>query len=278
MIRQLTSLDGWQAFVEDLCDDPDFSDPKLSDAEERWNKLVSALNRPDKRALGIYRGGEPTGLFAFLVLPEDRYLEMLVGLSREAGAWEEIAAWLRERYPGWQADFVFNPNNTLITALLERLGAELFPEQQEMVFAGTAADADTAGVELLSEPYREQYFAMHSKDVYWTGERVVVAPERFRTFVAVEAGAVVGYLDLTVGLKENEPVDLLVRKEARRRGWGRKLLAAALEANRPAGMRLLVDTDNEPALRLYGSMGFVRVEGKNNRTASWQINGEENDA
>ncbi len=58
MIRQLTSLDGWQAFVEDLCAEPDFSDPKLSDAEERWSKLVSALNRPDKRTLGIYRGGE----------------------------------------------------------------------------------------------------------------------------------------------------------------------------------------------------------------------------
>ena len=53
MIRQLTSLNGWQAFVEDLCADPAFSDPKLSDAEERWNKLVSALNRPDKRVLGI---------------------------------------------------------------------------------------------------------------------------------------------------------------------------------------------------------------------------------
>ncbi len=277
MIRQLTAFDGWQAFIEDLCTAPDFSDPKLTDAEERQNKLVSALNRPDKRVLGVYRGGEPTGLFVFLVLPEDRYLEMLVGLSREAGAWEEIAAWLRERYPGWQADFVFNPNNTLITALLERLGAELFPEQQEMVFAGTAAEADTAGVELLSDPYREQYFAMHSTDVYWTGERVVGAPEHFRTFVAVEAGSVVGYLDLSVGRKENEPVDLLVRKEARRRGWGRKLLAAAIEANRPAGMRLLVDTDNEPALRLYGTMGFVRVEGRNNRTASWQIEGEEND-
>ena len=278
MIRQMTTLDGWQAFIDDLCADPACSDPTLTDEEDRQNKLVSALNRPDRRVLGVYRGGEPTGLFVFLVLPADRYLEMLVGLSREAEAWEEIAAWLREDYPGWQADFVFNPKNTLITALMERLGAALFPEQQEMVFTGAAPAVDTAGVETLCEPYREQYFTMHNTDVYWTGERIVEAPERFRTFVAVEAGAAVGYLDLTVGLEENEPVDLLVRKEARRRGWGRKLLAAAIEANRPAGMRLLVDTDNEPALRLYGSMGFVRVEGRNNRTASWQIEGEENKA
>ena len=34
MIRQMTTLDGWQAFIEDLCADPAFSDPKLTDEED----------------------------------------------------------------------------------------------------------------------------------------------------------------------------------------------------------------------------------------------------
>lgn len=280
MIRDIAAPEKYLGFALELMDDPVFSEPMLSTEEQMEQHLRRAAENPDKRVLGVFRAdGAMSGLFVFLVLPEDRYLEMLVGLSREADAWEELAALLRESYPGWQADFVFNPKNPLVTALLERLGAAFFTEQQKMVLAGPAHAVDTAGIEPLSEAYRDQYLAMHTTDVYWTGERIAAAPELFRVFLAVEEGAVVGYLDLTLGHEENEPVDLLVRKEARRRGWGRKLLAAAIEANRPAGMNLLVDTDNVPALRLYESMGFVPLERQNSRTATWMIGeGEESRA
>ncbi|MBR5343792.1 MAG: GNAT family N-acetyltransferase [Oscillospiraceae bacterium] len=272
MIRDLDAPVKYLDFALELMDDPCFSEPMLSTGEQMEQHLRRAAGSPDKRALGVFRDdGAMSGLFVFLVLPEERYLEMLVGLSREEEAWEELAALLRESYPGWQADFVFNPKNPLVTALLERRGAAFFTEQQKMVFAGPAPAVDTAGIVPLSGAYREQYLAMHTTDVYWTGERVAAAPELFRVFLAVEEGAVVGYLDLTLGHRENEPVDLLVKKEARRRGWGRKLLAAAIDFNRPAGMMLLVDTDNEPALRLYESMGFVRAERQNSRTATWMI-------
>ena len=89
--------------------------------------------------------------------------------------------------------------------------------------------------------------------------------------LAVDAGRVVGYLDVTRCFEENEPYDLLVLEEYRRRGWGRRLLARALELNRPSGMMLLVDADNVPALTLYESMGFTKVLGQNNLTATWEI-------
>ena len=54
-------------------------------------------------------------------------------------------------------------------------------------------------------------------------------------------------------------------------GYGRKLLAKALDMNRPNGMMLLVDVDNEPAIRLYASMGFAKAQGQNNLTAHWRI-------
>ena len=82
---------------------------------------------------------------------------------------------------------------------------------------------------------------------------------------------VVGYLDVTHCYEENEPYSLQVLAAHRRRGWGRKLLAKALELNRPKGMMVLVDVGDAPAIRLCESAGFVKVEGQNSLTATWQI-------
>ena len=83
----------------------------------------------------------------------------------------------------------------------------------------------------------------------------------------IEDGEAAGYIDLTHNSAENEPYDLFVRKESRRRGLGRALLSAAVQENRPNGMALLVDIDNEAAIALYESQGFDRAEGENNITA-----------
>ena len=130
---------------------------------------------------------------------------------------------------------------------------------------------DTTGVELLSEQYTEQYCAIHSKDMYWTGEKVAQAQDHFRTFLAIHNGKVVGYMDVTYTYNENEPFDLFVLEEYRRMGYGRKLLVKALEMNQPNGMMLLVDVDNAPAISLYESMGFTKVQGQNNLTAHWSV-------
>lgn len=79
------------------------------------------------------------------------------------------------------------------------------------------------------------------------------------------------FSDPMLSFEENEPYNLFVLPEYRRRGFGRKLLAAALECNRPKGMMLLVDTDNVPAIRLYASMGFQTVREQNSLTAHWEI-------
>ena len=136
-----------------------------------------------------------------------------------------------------------------------------------MVLEDAVQGIDTTGIEPLSEKYAEEYCAVHTKDVYWTGERVLEAQDRFRTFIAVHEGRVVGYIDVTYTYDENEPFSLLVLEEYRRMGYGRKLLAKAVEENKPCGMALHVDVDNTPAIRLYKSMGFKRAVGGNTLTS-----------
>lgn len=271
LIQPIESYEQCGEFVDGFFGDPVFSDPMLPAAKEIPSKIIKPIERTDcYSVLGAYRESELVGLFSFLILKDERYIEMLVGLSRDAETYSEVIAYLQRRYPSYDADFVFNPNNNLLKTILIQKGAEFETEQQKMVRKAPAPQADTAGVELLSEPYRQQYFAIHDRDMYWTGEKVAAAVDKFRTFLAIEDGKVVGYLDVTHCFEENEPFALLVLESHRRKGWGRKLLAKALEMNQPKGMMLLVDIDNEPAIRLYESLGFEKAENENSLTAHWK--------
>lgn len=271
MIKPVGSYADCREFAESFQADTDVSDPMLSTEEQIRCNLEKAFTRPNRQILGVYQDGQLAGLFVLLVLDEDKYLEMLVGLSREAQAYRELMEYLARNYPGWEADFVFNPRNGLLKATLEDVRAEFEQEQQKMVFSGSVIPGDSTGIQEFSEQYAAEYYVIHSRDVYWTGEKVAAAPERFRIFLAIDGGRVVGYMDVTHCFEENEPYNLFVLPEYRRRGFGRKLLAAALECNRPKGMMLLVDTDNVPVIRLYASMGFQTVRGQNSLTAHWKI-------
>lgn len=272
MIRKITSYEGCRDFVCDIQKDPRYADPMLKTPEQLRRNLLLPITRPENHCcFAVYRNGKMTGLFSFLALRQERYLEMLVGLCREREGYQEAMDYLRQTCPNWGADFVFSPKNDLLRAQLREAGAFFDPEQQKMVFSGTAPDMDTEGVVSWDERFAGQYAAIHSRDLYWTAEKVMQAPDRFRTFLAVRDGQVVGYLDVTYCYTPNEPYDLLVLEPYRRMGYGKKLLKRALEENGDRGMMLLVETDNLPAVRLYAAMGFRKAEGDNSQTAHWQI-------
>ena len=268
MAKRVLSFGECEAFVRRFCSENPFSDPMLSDDKQITDRLIKAIaKREDHIVIGVFKDREMAGLFLFLVLKDEQYLEMLAGLSCDREAYNAMFAYLKEHFAGYSADVVFNPNNELLSNWLRQKGAAFDTEQQKMVYGNSALDADTSGVALLTEPYILSYLEMHNANLYWTGDKVIEAPDRFRTFVAVENGTVVGYLDVTHCFEENEPFDLLVREGYRRKGYGRKLLAKALEMNRPNAMVLHVNIDNVPAIRLYESLGFVKAENQNSVVA-----------
>ena len=222
MLKDLHTLSPYLDFIHACSADPDYRDPMLLTEQQLHRNLLDAPENPNTRVLGTFENDTVTGVFALLVLEDEKYLELLAGLSRSAAAYDELLAHLKSAYPGYQADFVYNPRNRLLQAALEALDAKFDPEQQKLVLRRTVPYVPDARI----VPYRPEYRAQ--------------------------------YL---------EPYDLFVRKESRRRGLGRALLSAAVQENRPNGMALLVDIDNEAAIALYESQGFDRAEGENNITA-----------
>ena len=270
MVRELNSIDGYEDYISEVNSDPGFHHPLLAANENITVYLAKTIGKPKDHVFGVF-DKEIIGLFAFLIIEEEKYIELLAAVSRTKTAYEEIIAYLESAYPGFQADFVYNPKNNLLVNALRQKGASFFTEQQKMKLVDRNLAIDTEGIERLSEENRSGYLAMHSRDLYWTGERIAEASDRFNAFVALEGKEVVGYLDITSDHEENEIFDVLVREDFRRRGWGRKLLAKAIEENRPKKMFLTVDVDNFPAIRLYENMGFAREDGQNSQTATWKI-------
>lgn len=272
----VSSFEECRDLLQSFSDDPVFSDPMLSTEEQRNKNLKQAIAQPERHlVMQVWRGQRSVGLFAFLVLAEERYLEMLVGLSREPALHQRILQELSRRYPAYTADFVFNPANFALKEALTQVGAAFDPEQQTMVLRQPVLAADTTGVVLLSPEYEAAYYAMHNTDLYWTGEKVAAASDRFRVLLALDGNRVVGYLDVTYGFEENEPYDLFVLPAYRRRGHARRMLSQALAMNQPKGMMLLVDVDNEAAIRLYEAAGFATVPGRGSLTAHWSVPAEE---
>lgn len=82
MIKPVGSYADCREFAESFQGDPDFSDPMLSTEEQIRCNLDKSFERQNRQILGAYQDGQLAGLFVLLVLDEEKYLEMLVGLSR----------------------------------------------------------------------------------------------------------------------------------------------------------------------------------------------------
>lgn len=271
-VKAIRAWDECTAFVCGFCGDPNFSDPMLSNDEQRENNLIRAIGCPNDHAvIGVFEDRAMIGLFSFLILPDERYIEMLVGLSRIGKAYDAMFGFLETHYPSYHADFVFHPHNVLLRSALEARAADLDTEQQKMVLTSPILTPEDSGVELLTPLYLTAYLGMHGTDMYWTGDRVAEATDRFRTLIAIENRNVVGYLDVTHCFEGNEIYDLFVKENCRRKGHGRKLLCRALAMNQPKGMAVIVDIDNAAAIGLYESVGFEKRSDQNSITARWKI-------
>jgi ribosomal protein S18 acetylase RimI-like enzyme len=123
---------------------------------------------------------------------------------------------------------------------------------------------------LYSDKYKEEYIKLHLKEAYWTGDKVLTAFDKFRVILAIKDNKVVGYIDITHKYEENEPYDVFVKEEYRNMGIATDMLSYAIELDKNKRIMLLVDIDNEIAIRLYEKLGFKKVKG-NNITAHLKI-------
>lgn len=267
MILEIQSFQPYADFINEISADSNYSDPHFLYNE---NNLYDALEKKNQRAFVSMNEKTVTGLFVWLIIPEDNYVEMIIGFTKNGDAFSDMLAYIEKQYSGCRIDFVVNPYNQVICNKLKERGAIFEKEQQKMVQVKEVQLNITLHIELYSPDWQEHYCALHRKDTYWTAERVLAASDRFRVFIARIGEEIVGYLDITYCFEENEPYDLYVKREFAHRGYELALLVKAIEYNKPHKMMALIDIDASEEIEVYTAAGFERIEGNNCVFASYK--------
>lgn len=264
MIQKIYSFDEYEDFISELANHPQYSDPHFTYDK---NNLYRSLNSKDKHAFVVSGNGIIKGLFVFIILPDDRYVEMLIGFTKVEEVFTKMLEYMEKNYCGYQMDFVFNPLNTAIYGPLKLKGAIFEPEQMKMIQDGSVPNVSTNNIELLSDKWVKQYCDLHNTDTYWTAQRIISALDKFRVLLVVKDGKVLGYLDVQSCFDINEIYALYIKPEAASQGYELALLAKAIELNKPNKMMVVVDVDNKEEVDLYTAVGFTKLEGQNSVTA-----------
>ncbi|MBP5462592.1 MAG: hypothetical protein J6Y20_10755 [Lachnospiraceae bacterium] len=265
MITEIDNLDACTDLIDRIAADPRYSDPHFTYDPQN---LYSALQKPDHRVYASSEDGAVNGIFAWVILPEDRYAELITGLSEDTAAWEEMLGLIERENPGIQMDFVINPKHDVLRGILQRRGVVFEKEQKKFRLVRETEAAEDPAVGELQPEYEDQYREVHAKDTYWTAERILEARDIFRVYTAIEQGRLVGYMDITTGHPENEPYDLWTASGFEH--YRKALLAAAIRRNRPSGMMVVIDTDNAAEIALYEETGFEAIARSESVYATYQ--------
>lgn len=266
MIQEIHSFEEYMDFINEISVDKRYSDPHFACDK---NNLFNAFSEKTQKSFVSRISGKTEGLFVWQILPDDKYIEMIIGFTANKDAFSDMLDFIMAQYQGYQIDFVVNPNNDVICGRLKAVGAVFDCEQQKMVHKHDIKIGSALQIERLSEKWEKQYCSLHDEDTYWTAERVLGAKDKFRTFVAIADQQLIGYLDVTYCYEENEPYALYVKKEYANQGYEIALLEKALLDNKPKQMMVLVDVDAKEEINIYSSVGFEVVEGQNSIYASF---------
>lgn len=161
-------LDYCSRFICDL----HFTDPNHASEKEFKESLDKYTANPHKyRNIGVIENDELIGCFSFLVIPEEKYLEMLISVTDNQEAVHQMRDYLFQEFHGYECFFVYNPRNVHIQAMLQNQGATFDTEQLKMDLKQEIEFVPSNQIVAYTDNYEKGYKAIHQDDEhYWTAE------------------------------------------------------------------------------------------------------------
>lgn len=96
MISEINAFEKYADFINDITGDRRFSDPHFK--YDKGN-LYDAPGKKNHKIFAVLDGEEIIGLFVFMIILAEEYMEMIIGLSKREEAYEELFSFLEGQYP-----------------------------------------------------------------------------------------------------------------------------------------------------------------------------------
>jgi len=169
--------------------------------------------------------------------------------------------------------FFFPKENTDCSNFLDKIGAHREVNEYCLLLKLGNLKLPTSSYKVaeLPEEYYNQFISLHDSifpEIYISGKEVIndIGKNHY-IYAIIENGQIIAYSVLRSGGKNRVTAEIVaVRDGFRRKGYGRVVLSyLACQAFDTYGMDyvdLIVDSDNENAIKLYLDLGFV-VESEN---------------
>lgn len=227
------------------------------------------LIHPNDELLILTNGNCISGVLALFVEPENMYLEAIGGVFAEnnyEAVAKEFYQYLKKNYKESRFDAAYPEENEQAIDFMKSIGAELLDFDYEFRLSKSEykSIAEIDNIVQLNEKYYESFVDIHNKfhpDVYWTGERLLKALDKFDIFIALDGERVVG--SIVTSNFTNEIYLMEVAEDKQNLGYGTDLVNKAIRHafnNGADELMVMVEKNNLVAIHLYEKLGFKKTD------------------
>lgn len=79
-IHEINSFEKYEDFINELAESLLYSDPHFAYCKDN---LYHSLKKKDQHAFAVSYNGTTEGLFVWLIIPDNQYIEMIIGFTKK---------------------------------------------------------------------------------------------------------------------------------------------------------------------------------------------------
>ncbi len=237
------------------------------------SRARDAFASPDEEILLCLENGQPEGWIHFRTTPEERYISQ-VSCSFRSGAsaaLDEYAAYLAERYPGYDWEMGFPAANREVLDWLKRTPGFLPLDSSchyQLLFDQYTPLPEEPGMERITEENFEKFQKIHQtidSNMYWNAQRIRKELSRWDLYVAEEDGVTGEIASVYQGRGSYHPFAIACSDGEFHENLCRRLLIRAMNDGKAMGavyLPFFVDTVGEEEMgRVLSELGFRLIGG-----------------
>ena len=260
-------------YASKLCESKEH---KCKACPDEYNKILLSfrrmINHQDDEVLICVNENKILGVLALLVEPDNKYLEAVGGVYAKEN-YQEIAIkfykYIKEKYTGYKFDAVYPEENIEAIYFMESIDTKLISSDLEMKLKKDdfhLSNSNNSSVP-LSKKYYGSFCRFHdeyNENVYWTGNRLLLALDKFDISITIDKEEVIG--EIVTSVYENGKKEIyFLNVDKNHQGYehDKSLLENCIHKSSLSNIKeimVLVEKNDTNSINLYKSFGFHKSD------------------